>query len=69
MMDFKHLMQLIKTDTVYIAFCDVSGEYVQLDLWGRFDGLSLLKAISKFGRYNVKSVTPLDHSIEVVLFV
>lgn len=68
-MSFKNLMKLINTDTVYIAFCDTYGEYVQVDKWGRFDGLNLLKAITKWGNYIVKSAAPLDHSMEVVLFV
>jgi hypothetical protein len=66
---FKNLMQLIKTDTVYLAFCNVYGEYLRTDLWGRYEGLDLLKIIAKWGDCNVKSASPLDHSMEVVLFV
>lgn len=67
-MSFKDFMKYVRTDTVYIAFSDVYGEYVQVDQWGCFDGLNLLKAITKWGDYNVKSATPLDHSLEVVLY-
>ena len=66
-MSFKSLMDVVCTDTAYISFCDIYGKFIKMDVWGRYEGYNLLRAVANWGDWIVKRAVPLDHSMEFEL--